>query len=89
MKAPAFTHRFEKDIRAAKKRGADIRFIKAVMFDLICEIPLDEKYRDHALHGNYKGHRECHIEPDWLLIYMYQGKEVKFVRNGTHADLFE
>jgi mRNA interferase YafQ len=89
MKEPAFTTQFEKDIRIAEKRGKDTRFIKAVMFDLICENPLPEKYRDHALHGKYKGHRECHIEPDWLLIYMYQGKEVKFARNGAHADLFE
>jgi len=50
---------------------------------------LEEKHRDHKLSGNYINHRECHIEPDWLLIYRLIGKEIHFVRTGTHSDLFD
>ena len=56
---------------------------------LIDERPLDFKYRDHKLSGDYAGHRECHIEPDWLLIYRLTKSEVHFIRTGTHVDLFQ
>lgn len=58
------------------------------MSKLVDEIPLETKNKDHLLTGNYSGHRECHIEPDWLLIYKIEGEEVWFVRSGTHSDLF-
>jgi mRNA interferase YafQ len=51
--------------------------------------PLDVKFKDHKLTGNYKGHRECHIEPDWLLIYRETEEEIVYVRTGTHSDLFQ
>ena len=88
MKKPSFTNQFNKDLKLSEKRGKDLIKIKAVMFDIICENSLPQKFNDHPLTGNYKNHRECHIEPDWLLIYMYQDDEVKFVRNGTHSDLY-
>ena len=88
MKRPSFTTQFEKDMKISEKRGKDLSKIKAVMFDIICENLLPLKNNDHPLIGNYRSHRECHIGPDWLLIYMYQGDEVKFVRNGTHSDLY-
>lgn len=88
MRTPTFTNQFERDIKLAEKRKKDLTQIKAVMFDIICEKPLMQKNNDHPLSGNYKGHRECYIEPDWLLIYMIQHDEVRFVRNGSHADLF-
>jgi mRNA interferase YafQ len=88
MKIPTFTSQFERDIRTSAKRGKDLTKIKAVMFDLICENPLPQKNKDHPLIGNYKNHRECHIEPDWLLIYLYHDNEIRFVRNGSHADLY-
>jgi mRNA interferase YafQ len=88
MKKPSFTNQFDKDIRHSEKSGRDLTKIKAVMFDLICDNPLPPKNNDHPLIGNFKGHRECHIEPDWLLIYMYHGEEIKFVRNGTHSQLY-
>ena len=88
MKTPAFTNQFDKDMKLAKKQSKDLTTIKAIMFDLICETPLPPKHNDHPLIGNYKGHRECHIEPDWLLIYMYAGDEIRFVRNGSHSELY-
>ena len=89
MKTPAFTNQFDLDMKKCGKRGKDLAKIKAVMFDLIVENPLLPKCNDHPLIGNYKGHRECHIESDWLLVYLYAGNEVRFVRTGTHADLLE
>jgi mRNA interferase YafQ len=56
---------------------------------LISETPLAERHRDHAPIVNFKGRRECHIEPDWLLVYKLDGAEIIFERTGTHADLFE
>jgi mRNA interferase YafQ len=88
MKTPSFTNQFYKDMKQSVKRGKDLIKIKAVMFDLICENPLPPKNNDHPLTGNYIGHRECHIEPDWLLIYIYHANEIRFVRNGTHSDLY-
>jgi len=66
----------------------DISLIKAVMRDLENEFPLDSKYKEHPLTGKYIGHLECHIQPDWLLIYLIEGNDLTFVRTGTHSDLF-
>lgn len=63
--------------------------IKAILTKLINEEPLDSKHRNHKLSGNYKGHWECHIEPDWLLIYRLTSTEVIFERTGSHSDLFK
>ena len=60
-----------------------------VIAALINEEPLTERYRGHALAGDYTGRRECHIEPDWLLIYKLVNDEIVFERTGTHSDLFE
>lgn len=70
-------------------RGVDVENIKAVMRDLIEETPLAPKYRDHVLIGNFKDRRECHIEPDWLLIYRIDETHIIFERTGRHADLFK
>lgn len=88
MKCPSFTTQFDKDMKDSARSGKDLTKIKALMFDIICENPLPQKCNDHHLHGKYKNHRECHIEPDWLLIYMFNGDDVTFVRNGTHSKLF-
>lgn len=55
---------------------------------LIAQEPLDQRHRDHRLVGEWQDHRECHVEPDWLLIYRIAGDDITFVRTGTHADLF-
>jgi len=73
-----------------KKRGYDLDKLKTVIKLLADGTPLDSKYRDHLLTGNYGGYRECHIQPDWLLVYQInEGKLVLFLsRTGTHSDLF-
>ena len=88
MKTPIYTNRFAKDLKLMTKRGRDPENIKAVMRHLIEEEPLDRKFRDHILIGNFKDRRECHIEPDWLLIYRIEESAIIFERTGTHADLF-
>lgn len=89
MRTPSFTRQFEKDLKRVKKRGKELRKIREVMRRLIAEEQLAKRYQDHTLIGNYKGRRECHIEPDWLLIYKLTGASIIFERAGTHADLFE
>ena len=73
-----------------KKRGKDLEKLKYVVNELANQRPLDEKYRDHELTGNYRNFRECHIQPDWLLIYRIEKGELTLalVRTGTHSDLF-
>ena len=73
-----------------KKRGKDLEKLKYVVNELANQRPLDEKYRDHELTGNYRNFRECHVEPDWLLIYRIEKGEftLALVRTGTYSDLF-
>ena len=89
MRKPIYTNQFERDVRRMQRRGKETDKLKAVLTALIAEQPLAERHRDHALVGNYRGRRECHIEPDWLLIYLPTENEIIFERTGTHADLFE
>ena len=89
MRTPGTTRQFERDVRRMRKRGKDLAKMKAVMARLIEEQPLADRHRDHSLIGTWRGRRECHIEPDWLLIYKLQADEIIFERTGTHADLFE
>ena len=81
---------FKKDLKRIQKRGLDLEILKNVIRLLQDEQLLDEKYRDHALTGNYKGFRECHIQPDWLLIYSINHSELILTtsRTGSHSDLF-
>jgi mRNA interferase YafQ len=88
MRTPGFTRQFKKDLKRMKKRGKDPAKIKAIMSSLIDEEPLAKNHRDHSLVGNFQGRRECHIEPDWLLIYKLDDKEIIFERTGSHSDLF-
>ena len=85
----SFTNRFQKDIKRAQKRHKDLSKIKAIIDTLINETPLSEKHKDHGLIGNYAGARECHVEPDWLLIYVIDKNTITFTRTGTHSDLFK
>lgn len=83
---------FKKDFKLAVKRGCDIAEFQKVISFLANEQPLPEKYRDHALVNSreYKGVRECHIQPDWLLIYKIYNDSLilKLIRTGSHSDLF-
>ena len=80
---------FRQDIKTVQKRGKDMEKLKPLIIDLVFEVPLDPKYKDHPLVGQYKGDRECHIEGDWLLIYTIIGNDLILVRTGTHSDLFQ
>ena len=88
MKKISRTNRFKKDVKKMKKRGKSFDVFKQVIQQLAQSEPLDEKFRDHKLIGNYVGTRECHIEPDWLLIYEVHDEELILIRTGTHSDLF-
>ena len=82
--------RFKKDLKQAMKRGYQMSLLEDVVNKLAAREPLDEKYRDHLLTGDYGGFRECHITPDWLLVYQIRENElILFLsRTGTHSDLF-
>lgn len=81
---------FKKDYKTMKKRGYNMGLLSEVVDTLAMGRALDEKYRDHKLIGNYQGCRECHITPDWLLIYEISGDELilYLTRTGSHSDLF-
>ncbi len=85
-----FTTQFKKDIKLAKKQGKDTEKIFEVVEKLANDEVLEAKYKDHCLTGDYKDCRECHIEPDWLLIYKKYESELilMLVRTGSHSDLF-
>lgn len=85
------TKQFEKDFKRMIKRGKDMEKIKTVMRRLANEEILDIRHRDHKLTGDFEGFRECHIEPDWLLVYRINKRDISiiFLRTGSHADIFE
>jgi len=89
MLIPGYKTSFKKDLKLAKKRGKDIQKLYDIISDLVHEKPLAKKHVDHPLKGEYKDCRECHIEPDWLLIYLTKDNNILFIRTGTHADLFK
>ncbi|MFA7239687.1 MAG: type II toxin-antitoxin system YafQ family toxin [Sulfuricellaceae bacterium] len=88
MLKPVVTGAFKREYRLAMKRGKKIERIDAIIRLLIEEKPLDVANRDHALTGDWAPRRECHIEPDWLLVYKIDGDTIIFERTGTHSDLF-
>lgn len=85
------TGRLKKGLKLAKKRGLDLKLLVDVVDKLQNGIPLEEKYRDHELKGRFKGFRECHIQPDWLLMYLIEDDVLvlTLVDTGTHADMFK
>ena len=84
------TSQFHKDYKRVKKRGYDLSLLQKVIDLLLADRPLPLQYRDHALTGDKKAYRECHIQPDWLLMYRIERDRLILVlqRTGTHADLF-
>ena len=86
------TNQFEKDARLMRKRGKNIAKLRAIVQRLANDEPLETRYHDHPLSGNYQNRRECHIEPDWLLIYkldeLDNSSALILERTGTHSDLF-
>ena len=83
-----YTNQFKKDLKLARKRGKKLGKMDAIVSLLQEEKILPEKNRNHRLDGNYRDHWECHIEPDWLLIYLKTSNTLTLVRTGTHSDLF-
>ena len=89
-----YRSRFKKDYRLLMKQGKNIAELDYVIEQLAVPNMLSEKYQDHSLKGEYFGYKECHVEPDWLLIYGYETLEndesqLLLVRNGSHSELFE
>jgi len=89
MRALVESTAFRKDWKRAHKRGYDVAKLAAVLRKLQLGEPLPMSNRAHPLKGEWKGYWECHVEPDWLLIYKVTDDEVRLARTGTHADLFE
>jgi mRNA interferase YafQ len=91
MWTPEYTKQFKKDFKRCDKRGLPLAELETVMKTLMAGKTLAERHRDHTLTGEYKGFGECHVRPDWLLIYLKVPEErvIRFVRTGTHSDLFE
>ena len=85
-----FTAQFKKDFKLVCKRGLDAALLQNVVTELAMGNPLPEKNKDHELSGKWKGHRECHILPDWLLIYRIEENVLvlSLTRTGSHSDLF-
>lgn len=85
-----YSTKFKKDYKTIMKRGYNPKLLETVLNLLCAKQALPPKYRDHPLSGNYEGHRECHITPDWLLIYKIEQNilTLTLTRTGTHSDLF-
>lgn len=85
------SNKFLKDLKLAKKRGLDLAALNDVVNKLANKEKLEPKYNDHALNGEFQDFRECHVKPDWLLIYAIDDEEVELFlfRNGSHSDLFK
>ena len=89
MKRVSQTKQFARDIKLMKKRGKDLAKLQAIVRKLVQGAPLPPKNKDHALIGSWKPSRDCHIEPDWLLIYTTDDESLRLERTGSHSDLFK
>jgi mRNA interferase YafQ len=82
-----YTTTFKKDYKRLQKRGYNMAKLRQVL-EHLAEGETNNEYKDHTLRGNYVGARDCHVEPDWVLVYAIVGEELRLLRTGTHADLF-
>ena len=89
MRTIRTTGQFNKDAKLLAKRGYDMKKLRAVVEKLVNEERLEARYKDHPLQGKYVGARDCHIQPDWVLIYAIVDEELRLIRSGTHSDLFK
>lgn len=89
MKRIQRTSQFKRDVKRMEKRGKDLNKLKEVLQTLVSGEALATQFYDHVLVGQYKGTRECHVEPDWLLIYELTESELVLIRTGSHSDLFQ
>jgi mRNA interferase YafQ len=88
MHEPIRTSQFKRDVKLAAKRGKDMGKLRKAIVLLVEGKSLPPHYKDHALGGAWKHHRDLHIEPDWLLIYRIDGDDLVLSRTGTHSDIF-
>lgn len=88
MRNPVSGTQFQRDVRLARKRGKDMAKLREIISLLVEGSPLPARCKDHPLGGEWKHFRDCHIEPDWLLMYKIDGEDLHLVRTGTHSDLF-
>ena len=89
MRKLSQTKQFVRDVRRMRRRGKDIGKLKTVVGRLAQGKAIDAKHRDHTLTGIWKNYRDCHIEPDWVLIYSMDRNNLRLERTGSHNDLFE
>jgi mRNA interferase YafQ len=89
VRIPSYSGQFRRDVKLAKRRGKDMAKLRHVLQLLVDDKPLPVRLRDHPLRGEWRGWRDLHIEPDWLVIYQADATTVRFERTGTHADLFD
>ncbi len=88
MLIPIYERQFKREVEKAQKRGKNMEKLKDIMRILTLQEILPVKNRNHKLKGNFVGYWECHIEPDWLLIYKLTATQIIFARTGSHSDLF-
>jgi mRNA interferase YafQ len=88
MLTPVRSSQFKRDVKRVQKRGKDMAKLRTLLGLLIEQALLPEDYHDHPLRGNWKGYRDAHIEPGWLLLYCAVDDELYLARTGSHADLF-
>lgn len=85
-----FSNKFKKELHLVEKRGKDPKKLQELMSLLVKKEVLPDKYKDHKLKSNFLGYRECHLEPDWLVVYrILEDNNIVFERTGTHSDLFK
>ena len=84
-----YTTQFKKDFKKVSKQGKDLSKLESVIETIVNKKTLDPKYKDHPLTGRWKNHRDCHIQPDWLLIYRIKQDSLILERTGSHSDLFK
>ena len=84
-----YTTQFKKDYKRIRRQKKDLEKLRAVIEKLVAGESLDPKYRDHQLFGKWNGHRDCHLEPDWILVYRITANDLYLERTGSHAELFK
>ena len=88
MRLVRYSGQFKKDYKRMEKRGSEMKKLRDVIEKLASEQELEEHYRDHPLQGQFAGARDCHLTPDWMLIYAIVQNELRLIRMGTHSDIF-
>jgi len=88
MRSLRYTSQFKKDFKRMRKRGADMKKLQEAIEKLVNEEKLDARFKDHPLQGKFAEAHDCHINPNWILIYAIVDNELRLIRTGTHSDLF-